>query len=299
MIGDNSMRINIAGAFSKNTEIRLYIARNKQLIRKFNLTVYDGINNCPWNGGRVNRDIIHDDETIDFYYRNNISIALTFTNPIVNVNDRIGNELLKKFHNHGNIIISVSEELRDYIKDTYPYYKHTRSITAFGKINVPMSDAELQMYKDYEHHYDYIVPRCEHVFDERFTGLNQSKYEIMLNDTCIYNCPYYDEHFRKIAEQNRRYKKPWEEAPPGEMYNIEECWLSDRSDYKNSDMFDMETGDKKAISRHGDNYGMDLKVEQIKRLVSQGISNFKISGREMSFEDFNSELNRYLIDIYN
>ena len=288
------MRINIAGAFSKSKELRLFIIRNKKLIKDFDITVYDGINNCPWNGGRINRDITYDQDTIDFYYRNNITIALTFTNPVIDVTDTIGNELLEYFHHPGNVIISVSSELREYVKQLYPGYKHTRSITGFGKISIPMSDDDFDLYKSLECNYDYIVPRCEHVFDERFTQLDHSKYEIMLNDSCIYNCPYYGEHFEKIAEQNRLFGKPWNATNENIMRDIEECWISNRSEYKKPVVFDPDEGDAKAIEKYGDNYGMDLKRHQIYNLIKRGISNFKITGREMPFEDFNTELNVYM-----
>jgi len=292
------MRLNVAGAFSKSKELRLYITLNKDLLKQFDVTVYDGINCCPWNGGRINRNISYDDNMIDFYYRHNIDIALAFTNPIIDITDQTGNMLLKKFHKKGNTIISVNKELREYVKEYYPLYKHTRSITAFSPISVPMSDADLSLYKRLESEYDYIVPRCEHVFDERFILLDQSKYEIMLNDTCIYNCPYYGDHFQKIAEQNRLYDKPWEDAEYDEMYSIEECWISDRSSYKKPEVFNPDIGDAKTIKKYGDNYGMDLKTNQIKSLLKQGVTSFKISGREMSFEDFSGELNYYFKDIY-
>ena len=290
------MRFNIGGAFAKSVELKLYFVKNKPLIKKFDITVYDGINNCAWNGGRINRDICYDDDTIDFYYRNNISIALTFTNPVIDLSDEIGNMLLEKFHKKGNVIISVNRDLLDYIKGHDPLYKHTRSITAFGSISVPMSDKDMDTYKELEPYYDYIVPRCEHIFDERFIELNQKKYEVMLNDTCLYNCPYYGVHFEKIAEQNRLYTKPWKDAGHDKMYEVEECWLSDRSTYLESSAFEPNVGHQPTIKKHGEYYGMDLKIGQIKSLMHRGIDNFKITGREMTFEDFNDELNLYLID---
>lgn len=289
-------RVNIAGAFAKKNELKMFIFKNKHILNNLDVTVYDGINNCSWNGGRINRDIYYDDDTIDFYYRNNISIALTFTNPIVHTDDKIGNELLSKFHINGNVIISVNDDLREYIKENYPLYKHTRSITSFGKISVPMSNDDIMLYKNLEPHYDYIVPRCEHIFDKRFGTLTQSKYEVMLNDTCVYNCPFYGEHFEAIAEQNRLYHKPWKEAGHDSMYKIEECWLSDRSDYKKTDTFDPDVGQQNVIDKLGDNYGMDLKSAQIKLLMDRGIHNFKITGREMSELDFIEELKLYIVN---
>ena len=84
----------VAGAFSKFKELSLFIMKNN--IK--NIVVYDGINNCSWNGGRINRDIYWKQSYIDFYYNRNISIALTFTNHNIDLNDSIGNNLLNKFH---------------------------------------------------------------------------------------------------------------------------------------------------------------------------------------------------------
>ena len=243
------MRFNIAGAFSKNKELKLYFFKNKDIIKKFHITVYDGINSCRWNGGRINRDIVYDNSTIDFYYRNNISIGLTFTNPVIDINDKVGNELLKKFHKEGNVIITANLQLLKYIKEKYPLYKHTRSITSFGKITLPMDDKDFEHYKYLEKYYDYIVPRCEHVFDKRFKELDQSKNEIMLNDTCMYNCPYYGEHFEEIAKQNRLYNKPWKEGGDKKMFEIEECWISEKSTYKKPKVFDPDIGHEKTINK--------------------------------------------------
>jgi hypothetical protein len=286
------MRFNIAGAFSKSEQLLMFFVRNKTVLSKFDITVYDGISRCKWNGGRINRDIDYTDDVIDFYYRNNISIALTFTNPVIDCKDSLGNELLKKFHRPGNVIITVNDDLQKYIKDNFPHFKHTRSITSFGKINVPMSQEDFDHYKELEQRYDFIVPRSEHVFDSKFKNLNLSKYEMMLNDTCVYNCPYYGEHFAKIAEQNILHDNPWDNKK--QMYEIEECWLSERSTYLKSSKFNPDTGHQPTIKKYGDNYGMELNTEQINRLAAQGVRSFKISGREMEYEDFEHELNSYL-----
>lgn len=293
------IRINIAGAFSKYIVIKYILNVFPELLSGCSITVYDGIRNCAWNGGRINKNIFDRDDMTKYYYDNGISIALTLTNPVVKTDDIVGNAILEKFHREGNTIISVNEKLLQYVKDNYPLYKHTRSITSFGKIDVPMSDKDFDRYKRLEKIYDYIVPRCEHVFDPRFKYLNQSKYEIMLNDTCVYKCPYYGEHFKKIAEQNRLYKSPWTVDRVDAMKNIEECWLSSKSVIKPPDHFIPENTDNKTRDRLGDDYGMDLTTGQITKLVGQGVHNFKITGREMSSKDYIAELKTYCMCLYN
>ena len=278
---------NIAGAFANFKPISLFFLRNKDLLDQHSFIVYDGINNCRWNGGRINRDITYDDGIINYYYKNNIGIALTFTNDMISLDDSVGNALLEKFHRKGNRIILVNEELRKYVRKNYPKYEITHSITGLGDISVPMSDSDFDRYKDLEEKFDFVVPRSEHIFDERFIRLNSNKYEIMLNDTCVYNCRYYGEHFRKIAKQNRIDGNPWETLGEDHCKKVEECWIPD---------FDFTIGDKEAMALHQDDYGMDLKKNQICRLVDLGVSNFKISGREMTSDFFNIELRSYLLD---
>lgn len=278
-------RINIAGAFAKKHLIVPWIYNNKDIIDHVDITVYDGINLCPWNGGRVNRDIKYDDKTINFYRSNNITIALTFTNPVIELTDSIGNHLLDKFHHDGNYIISVNEQLYEYIKNKYPKYRHTRSITGFGLLPVPMTTDTVNIYKELESKYDYIVPRMEHVFDPLFDQLNQDKYEVMVNDTCVYGCPYFDDHFKKIAHQNCRFTNPWKDGDPKELEEVEECWLPN---------FDPDVGHVKTIEKLGDKYGMDLTIKQMKSLLSRGIRSFKVTGREMPDEDFRDEMSKYL-----
>ena len=281
-------RINIAGAFAKKHLLVPYFFNNKHMHEHVDITVYDGINLCPWNGGRINRDIHYDNKTVDFYYRNNISIALTFTNPIIDLTDPIGLHLLEKFHHPGNYIISVNDKLYDYIKKNFPDYKHTRSITGFGKLPVPMRDETVALYKELEPKYDYIVPRMEHVFDQKFESLDQTKYEVMVNDTCIYGCPHFHEHFGKIAEQNCKFSNPWKQGDTKELTDIEECWLPN---------FDPDVGHLKTIEKLGDNYGMDLTTKQMRRLAARGIRSFKVTGREMTDDNFRHEMNIYL-DVY-
>lgn len=266
----------IAGAFSKFNDLSLYILRHKPH-KRYGITVYDGIMSCSWNGGRINRDIEYKDSQIEFYYNRGIGIALTFSNPEIDLDDVIGNNLLDKFHRDGNRIILINEELRNYIRKYYPRYELTYSITGMGNINIPMRNDDLKFYRDLELKYDLIVPRMEHVFDSKFEELDQSKYEILLNDTCIWNCPYYKEHFELIAKQNTIAHKPWEELGHDECFKIEECWLP-KFDPSIESQYD----------------GMDISKSKIEELKLRGIEHFKISGRELVSEEFIIELNTFL-----
>ena len=89
------MRYLLAGAFSKSIPLVKFLSHN--LVDTNELVVYDGINKCDWNGGRINRDVYYSDALINYYYSKGVSIALTFSNHNIDLTDPLGNELLEKF----------------------------------------------------------------------------------------------------------------------------------------------------------------------------------------------------------
>jgi len=274
----------LGGAKTHYKMFMLELFKHKHIFKNHTLTVYDGISNCSWNGGRINRDIDLTDNEISNYYKHNINIALTFSNHNIDLTDQTGNELLKKFHKKGNSIILINENLRKYIKKNFPLYRLIYSITGLGTMTVPMNGDDVKRYKVLEDKYDMIVPRMEHVFDKEFLKLKSLKYEVMMNDTCVYACPYFEEHFQLIADQNH-FKKPWEEKGELNCTLIEECWLKG---------FNPDTGDQKTIEKYGDDYGMDLNKKQLMRLYDLGIRSYKITGRENKSPDMKDDLHVYL-----
>lgn len=260
------MRYLLAGAFSRSLALVRFIG---QYNGDAKLVVYDGINHCKWNGGRINRDIEYRDGLIDYYYKRGISIALTFSNPVIDLTDEVGNHLLKKFHADGNCIILVNDDLRQYIREKFPKYQLIYSITGTGHISVPMDDAGVSFYRDLETKYDWIVPRFEHIFDPRAIELDCTKWEVMLNDTCIWNCKHFDEHFKAIAHENTE----------GRPYTaeIEECWV--------------KGFDPNIISKYN---CMDIDSVHVAKLKRMGVHSFKITGREMDDDTYFKELIKYV-----
>ena len=93
---------NIAGGFCMYHLIIPYFTENKLWDTYKKIVVYDGLNHCAWNGGRVNNSATYSDDIRDHYYDLGWSINLTFTNPIINLADSLGNFLLHKMHRKGN-----------------------------------------------------------------------------------------------------------------------------------------------------------------------------------------------------
>jgi len=274
------LSINIAGAFTFNfTEFFLKSA----IYKKFNITVYDGVNNCQWNGGRINRPIYIDQKDIERYNKLGIAVSLTFSNHIIDLNDDTGQTLLK-WLNDSQIKYGIQNEItlvnEDFLKHLRSNYNFILKYSITGHDSKQKNVEELKVYyKRLELLYDKIVPKMEDVFKNVFS--NNNKYELMLNDTCLENCPYYNEHFKAINFINKNTL-----IDINNLYNdnksIEECWLSN---------FDPN------IPNMNNNCGMDFNESMFKESLSKGFNSFKISGRENKQEDILNDI-KYYIRIY-
>jgi len=265
----NVMRYLLAGAFSKSIPIIKFLAQ-RLIDDDTELVVYDGINKCKWNGGRINRDVYYNDGLIDYYYSKGIKIALTFSNHNIDLTDSLGNELLEKFHKEGNALIIVNDSLRAYVRENFPKYDLIYSITGMGHLNIPLQDSDVAFYKELESKYDWIVPRFEHIFDPRVEELDSTKWEVMLNDTCVWGCKYYDQHFKAIADENTA----------GRPYSreVEECWLPKFNPDKDSKYEEM-----------------DIEPPAMRKLKDMGVKSFKITGREMKDDEYYNELVKFVL----
>jgi collagenase-like PrtC family protease len=140
-----------------------------------------------------------------------------------------------------------------------------------GLLNIPLQDKDIEFYKKLEENYDWIVPRFEHIFDPRSNELDKTKWEVMLNDTCVYGCKHWDAHFKAIADENtagRPYSK-----------EVEECWLP---------KFDFNKDSKYEC--------MDIKPLAMEKLIKDGVRSFKITGREMKDDEYYGELMRFVLN---
>lgn len=259
----------IGGGIGKFAQISEFVKKNK--LENIKLSVYDGIDNCKWNGGRVNRNCFHTQEQINFYRDNNIGFKLVFTNDIVDVNDITGNMLLEKFHHSDNGVILINDGLRDYIRNNFPLYKLTYSITGTDNINVPMKSHDVLIYRGLEKHYDLIVPRAEHNLDPKMLLLQRSKYEIYITEGCCTQCPVWSKHFKSISKANRDEKK---------FNNLvakkyEDCWLE-----RGSSQYDFD----KHLLNH----------KQVVELYHKGFKYFKLSGRDADHREGVGTYNDYL-----
>ena len=289
----SNVKLNVAGAVVHyNTFIKKLPVLN--LVNKnISFNVYEGPNLCQWNGGRINRDITLTRQMIERYNSFGISVSLTFTNPVIDMNHQPGHDLLYMLNTIGkrfkvkNKVVLVNDDLRKFIRKYYDL-ELIYSITGHTS-EVKLTDDMIQYYKDLETKYDYIVPKFEFVFEPKFyNAVDTSKYELLINDTCVYGCPYYAEHFQKIAEQNNVSKNPWDELGHEHCFKTEECWLPN---------FDPNVGSEKNKQKYGERLGMNYTRDMIRKSLDLGYNSFKISGRENSTDFIMYETETFCKDI--
>jgi hypothetical protein len=290
-----NINLNIAGAVVHYDEfikkLPILSLKNKNI----HFTAYEGPNRCKWNGGRINRGITLTPEIIQRYNKFGVSLSLTFTNPTIDLSDEVGLDLLEQLHISGkkynikNKIVLLNEDLRKFLRENYDFTL-IYSITGHPS-NIVLSENTLKYYKELETKYDYIVPKFEHVFQKKFyEAVDTSKYELLINDTCKYACPYYKEHFEKIALQNSLSENPWSEFGHDACKKVEECWLP-------LEKFNPWDGSKKDRETHGENLGMNYTTEMIKKALKLGYSCFKLSGRENPTDFILFEIEKFCNDI--
>lgn len=224
---------------------------------------YDGVNCCAWNGGRSNvAGNDWNDSIAESYYRFGHSIALTFSNDLISLNNATGNMLLEKLSSHnGNCVILRNRSLAEYIRKKY------NNISIIYSITGTPETYSRSFYDEVLEYSDFVVPRWHHVshiindFQE-----NIQKFEIMVNHTCPSDCPLWNEHYDIVNRSNRNDRMH-------DSYDSDEitCLIDEK-------LTDLRALEKDIFRRTFD-------------MLKSGFSRFKLAGREFSRERMCRELN--------
>ena len=236
-------------------------------------SVYDSHPGLKWNGGRY---ILPFQFSIEESIRrikafNNLSIGfnITFSNVLINekdLYDKDCNQFLKDCENSLNSVIVSSHLLKDYIRSYYPSYKIIASIGFNRK--------DIDFYKETLKQYDIVVlhPDLNSEYDF-IKQLDLSRLEILVNELCIKNCQFRQQHIQMISEIN--YKNPAYFYYDNNYMNGS-C-IAARKEYK----FSSE---------------LILSLEDVQYLNNLGIKHFKIQGREHNFDEILKKmLNKYVL----
>jgi len=266
--------LNIAGAFIYFDKLFSFILKHK-LHKKFNLMVYDSVDYCSWNGGRINYKNNASEEKIKKYNQIDVSVGLSFSNYKIDLNNSQGNQFLeyldfyqKKFKIQNSIFL-INEKFREFLRKKYNFLLkfsivgHPNWLTDYPDIS-----KAIQFYKDKEKKYDTIVPKRFYIDKDWFIkNLNLNKYEVLFNYGCHYDCKIFYTHFEAIASQNL--------IPEKYKYLINKkvgpCWITDEKPY------DIDTSK---------NFYMKLR--------KLGYTKFKIAGRDTNFYEVKNDIKQFL-----
>lgn len=268
--------INIAGAFSHFNELLVITMRQKLK----EISVFDCLGDHPWNGGRVNYlySSPFSEDIVSLWNSRKVGVFLTLSNRYIDFSKEPVEELSILNRSPLNGVIVSNYSLATLIRKKYPNLKLMLSVTYFDNLKIPFN------LKQLEEIYDIICPRYEWVFNPEFYQQAElSKYEVMLNDTCKYNCGLWAKHFDAINRANCS-----GEADTARLYSIQECWLTNGNP---------RDGWQSDIEKYGDALGMDLSPNQIKKALKIGYRNWKISGREFSKAEYVGEISEFLVSL--
>jgi len=275
----------LAGAFARFDEISHFAIRNNLLRHYKRITVYDGLNHCAWNGGRIHSGIYYDKTKHDFYDSLGWGIRLVFTNFIVeNLHDDVGNWLLETFHREGNGIILINDDLRRYIRKNYPKYELVYSVGGFPEDALyPFNQKAINFYKDIQSKFDCAVLRPDHNFDPSLHMLESEKLEFLVNEDCVMNCDRYKSHFTNVSQRNRT---DFSVGKLTEEHRLGGCSLTKK-------YFEQEI--RKDRAALGKDYPFWIQADGIRRLIDSGYTNLKLQGRQRK-DLFSFFLKQWLID---
>jgi len=229
---------------------------------------FGSFGNCCWNGGRENKvkSFKKLEECFKIIKQINslgISVRFTFSNPLITeyeLNDYVGNSLMKMANNGMNGVIVASEILHKYLKEKYPNFHYVASTTKCS-LNL----------EDYDNDYDISV--LDYRLNKNIDFLNsikdKSKIEILVDDCCP-SCKFRKQHFENVGKYNL-----------GEDIDISCLNPENYGKYENPKNF------YESLLRTMKN---SLTYEEVEEYKKMGFNKFKLTGR--------SQGRRFLLDSY-
>ena len=128
-------------------------------------------------------------------------MRFTLTNPNLeetDVYDRQCNEMLKLFDNGMNEIIVNSPILEKYLRDKFPNYKLTKSITA--------AKEDYDFVKALDTYESVVIPRRKNRDWDFLNSIpedKRSRIEILVDETCPIDCPRLYTHYNIFSKMSR------------------------------------------------------------------------------------------------
>lgn len=281
---------NVSGLFIHDHLICM-LSSNVQ--SQFNCRFVESVHGAPlvkWNSGRIQKTTLDPKNlstafvhTLQQYKQLGISVFYTFSNSLIEketLNDPSCNfmlERLAEIHGENGGVILSSEILSEYIRNKYPQLKQISSVV---KATMEDGKGKPEYYKQLEKKYDRVVIHPDDNFNpELLSQLDPQKAEILVNESCLINCPTRKQHYTLYSEYSKHLKITSEE-----LRDFEDNVCHSVPTYKQVSC---------SVPRRRN---CNLTVSELKAIYDMGFRQFKIQGRTDSGAVFKYDLTRYILE---
>ena len=267
---------NVAGGlahFESVMGFHKYVQDYFDVAENFIASVYDSHAGLLWNGGRYTtpfpfsvEESIH---RVHAYNDLGIGFNIAFSNRLLDrsaLDDEDCNWFLERCESDLNGVIVASDLLREHVRQRFPRYQLIASIGFLRK--------DLACYRQAQQDYDRVVLHPDLNRDhELIRELDPAKLEVLVNERCVVNCPFRQEHadhISRIILQRRLYFREDSEHTRGGCLAVERGYSHDN--------------------------GLVLGFDEVDALFELGVRHFKIQGREHAFDlELDRALKRYVL----
>ncbi len=205
----------VSGIFANDKELIYF---HDYFLNRFGIKPFSLIHGAPlciWNSGRVNPKMqMNTQRLVDSlgnFIKRNIAIDVTFTNLFIkeeHLDDLLGNNILEALATYNptgdNAVILSSDVLYSYIKEKYPTLKLVSSIL---KVSWEKGKNNLAYYEALADRFDKVMVHPDDSTNiELLSQLkNPEKFEILLNENCVRQCPIRHKHYESLSNLSLNY----------------------------------------------------------------------------------------------
>lgn len=220
------------------------------------------------------------DEILQIYDKKGVSVFLTFSCPNLqkkDLDDVSGNYILEKIsEGKNNGVIVTSDLLLEYIKTKYPKLKLKNSLL---KIASPELKRNQDFYEKMADVFDKVVifPQDNMNLELLSSLKNKEKFEIIVNNGCIYDCPYYVRCHTK-------------------SYDILSYDLNKKFFMENCINYDKQLHTKPNDYNHKAIRNQNLTLKELDEFVKLGFINFNLQGRGEALTPFIYDVAKYIFE---
>ncbi len=264
---------NISGGIINNDIIHYYLDKYN-LTEKYNITVYDSYF-FSWCGGREQTIIYNKksfEKIVSEFNAKGVGFNITFSNHLITkeqLENPLGREqldILAAGKNNG--VVVASPLMRNFLRKNYPNLKVIQSVlkSIYDDVIYKKKEEDIvDYYNAKAKMYDAVVIKPE--LNERFNILekieDKEKFELFVNQTCIPYCELAKKHYTGCVN-----------------------FINDNPPYQ----------DKRGCIYLKDHASeLIISLETFERLKEMGFCNFKMIGRAINKNFFNSHFMKFIL----